>query len=86
MTNLNFLWFDQTEILEQYVFQSDIAPFIGTDVSAGIEYRPILTNNILLVGGVSALVPGTGFRDLYDPLVGGSKTLVAAFIDIAFTY
>jgi len=86
VTNVNFLWFDQTEVLEQYVFQSDIASFIGTDLSAGIEYRPLLNNNILFVGGISALVPGAGFRDLYDPLVGGSRTLVAAFAELALTY
>ena len=25
ISNANFLWFDQTEVLEQFVFQSDIA-------------------------------------------------------------
>ncbi len=86
ITNVNFLWFDQTEVLEQFVFQSNIDPFIGVDLSAGIEHRPLLNNNIIFVGGIAALVPGQGFRDLYDPLVGGVNTLVAAFANLALTY
>ena len=86
ITNVNFLWFNQTEVLEQYVFQESIASFIGTDLSAGIEHRPFLTNNVIAVGGISALVPGAGFRDLYDPLVGASRTLVGAFVELVLTY
>ena len=37
--NVNFLWFEQTEILEQFVFQSDIRNFIGTDLS-GCNRQP----------------------------------------------
>ena len=86
ISNVNWLWFDQTEVLEQFVFQSDIDPFIGVDVSAGIEHRPRLNNNVIFVGGIAALVPGAGFRDLYDPLVGGVDTLVAAFANLVLAY
>lgn len=86
ITNMNFLWFDQTEVLEQFVFQEQVASFIGTDISAGIEYRPILTNNIIAVGGISALVPGSGFRDLFDPMLGAKRTLVGAFVEVVLTY
>lgn len=86
ISNANFLWFNQTEVLETFVFQDNLETFIGTDLSIGAEYRPLLNNNIILVGGVSCLVPGGGFRDLYNPLVGQVNTLVAAFLDIAITY
>src|SRR5690349_9432730 len=33
ISNVNFLWFDQTEPLETLVFQNDVANFIGTDLS-----------------------------------------------------
>ena len=46
ISNVNLLWFEETEVLEQFVFQSDIARFIGTDLSMGLEYRPVLNNNI----------------------------------------
>ena len=38
--NVNFLWFNQTEVLQTFVFQDDIATHIGTDFSLGAEYRP----------------------------------------------
>jgi len=86
INNLNFLWFDQTEVLETFVFQPDIDSFIGVDLSVGAEYRPILHNNIIIVGGFAALFPGQGFKDLYNPLRATADTMVQAFVDVALTY
>jgi len=84
--NANLLWFEQTEILEQFVFQSDIRNFIGVDLSLGAEYRPYLNNNVLLVGGISGLIPGDGFKTLYNPIAGNVDGLFASFLDIILTY
>jgi hypothetical protein len=84
--NVNFLWFNQTEVLRTLVFQEDIATHIGTDLSLGAEYRPRLNNNVLLVGGISCLIPGGGFKDLYQPLVGRVETLVAGFLNATLLY
>jgi hypothetical protein len=84
--NANFLWFNQTEVLRTLVFQEDIGTRIGTDLSLGCEYRPRLNNNILFIGGVSCLIPGGGFRDLYKPLVGDVDTLAAGFVNAVLTY
>lgn len=86
INNMNFLWFDQTEVLETFVFQPDISPFIGVDLSAGMEYRPRLNNNVIITGGVSALVPGEGFHDLYDNLDDNVNTLVAGFMNVVLAY
>lgn len=86
INNVNFLWFDQTEVLEQFVFQPNIDPRIGIDMSTGIEYRPLLNNNIIFVGGLSMLIPGAGFQDLYAPIVGEANTLVAGFGNLVLTY
>jgi hypothetical protein len=87
VNNLNFLWFDQTEVLEQFVFQSDINNFIGADLSTGIEYRPLLNNNIILIGGISGLLPGQGFKDLYNPIVGERNGgFIASFFNAVMTY
>jgi hypothetical protein len=53
ITNANLLWFDQTEVLERFVFQDGIARRIGTDLSLGLEYRPRLSDNMIVAGGVS---------------------------------
>lgn len=84
--NVNFLWFNQTEVLKTFTFQGDIANRIGTDFSLGGEYRPRLNNNFIIVGGASMLLPGGGFRDLYNPLVGKVDVLGAGFINAVVTY
>jgi len=86
ITNINCLWFDETQPLETFVFQSDIHRFIGIDMSAGVEYRPLLNNQVVFLAGLSALAPGQGFRDLYNPLVGGVDTLFAGFVDAVIAY
>ncbi|MBI2478035.1 MAG: hypothetical protein HYV60_05130 [Planctomycetia bacterium] len=84
--NANLLWFEQTEVLEQFVFQSDIRNFIGVDLSLGAEYRPYHNNNVILVGGISGLLPGDGFKDLYNPTAGNVDGLFASFLDLILTY
>ena len=51
-----------------YTFQQKIDDFIGIDLSTGIEYRPLLNNNVLFIAGVSSLVPGDGFRSALQQL------------------
>jgi hypothetical protein len=86
ISNVNFLWFNQTEVLQTFVFQEDIATRIGTDLSLGFEYRPRLNNNIIFTGGISTLIPGGGFSDLYRPLVGKVDTLAAGFVNAVLAY
>jgi len=33
-----------------------------------VQYRPLLTNNIILSAGLGALVPGQGYREIYRTL------------------
>jgi len=86
VSNANLLWFQNTAVLEQFVFQSDIRRFIGTDLSLGLEYRPLLSNNCIVRAGVASLLPGQGFHDLFDPFVGHLGDLVATFVDVTLTY
>ena len=36
---------DETQVLEQFIFQQRVHHSIGTDLSTGFEYRPLLSNN-----------------------------------------
>jgi hypothetical protein len=63
--NYNFLRFMRTEPLEYVLFQSPIHRTIGSDLGLGVEYRPPLSENLVLTGGASMLQPGQGFRDIY---------------------
>jgi hypothetical protein len=90
INNMNFLWFDQTEVLRQFTFQDNVNTRIGTDMSTGIEYRPHLNNNMILTMGFSAFAPGSGFEDLYRELksrdVSNGNELFAGFIELTFTF
>src|SRR4029077_8856079 len=86
ITNANFLWFDNTAVLRQFVYQQNIAQSIGTDLSLGFEYRPFLSNNVIMKFGVSTLIPGQGFHDLFDNLTMPVSPLVAGFMDLTLLY
>jgi hypothetical protein len=79
--NVNFLRFERTEPLEFLLFQSPIHHTIGTDFGLGVEYRPPLSENVVLTAGASALQPGQGFRDMYT-----GRTLFSLFGSVKFTF
>ena len=79
--NANYLRFDRTEPLELILFQRSIDHGIGTDFGVGVEYRPPLTENIVVRGGASALVPGEGFKQIYN-----GQTLFSLFGNVRFQF
>ena len=79
--NSNYLRFDRTEPLELLLFQLPIRHSIGTDFGAGFEYRPPLSENIVLRGGASVLVPGQGFQDISD-----GKVMFSVFANVKFQF
>jgi hypothetical protein len=79
--NVNYLQFMDTEPLELLLFQGGIRHSIGFDYSAGVRYRPPLTENITLTAGAAALTPGAGFRDIYT-----GKVLFSVFTDLRFQF
>jgi hypothetical protein len=86
ITNTNFLWFDQTAPLETFLFQGAIDQFIGADLSLGVEYRPLLNNNVQMLFGLATLIPGQGFRDLYDRLDHSATALVSGFAQVVLAF
>jgi hypothetical protein len=81
VTNASFLRFDDTSSLEYVLGQDGIGKDIGTDLSTGVIWRPLLTDNLIVKSGVSALVPASGFRTIY-----GSGTLYALFTEVIVTW
>jgi hypothetical protein len=86
INNVNFLWFDETAVLEQFLFQEKIHHFIGTDLSSGFEFRPLLSNNVIARLGLASLIPGRGFSDIYSNLAGPTHPILAAFLELTLTY
>jgi hypothetical protein len=90
--NLNYLHFHHTDTLEGLLFQPGIRKSIGLDYGAGVIYRPFLNENTIVAGGVSSLIPGVGFKDIYSSNCAGQgcgakgKVLYSAFVRVKFVY
>ncbi|MBV9088007.1 MAG: hypothetical protein JOY79_11015, partial [Acidobacteriaceae bacterium] len=79
--NVSYLTFGSAEPIKLLLFQPNIHRSIGTDASLGVIYRPPLTENITLTGGISTLLTGQGFQDIYN-----KKALISAFSLLKFTF
>ena len=86
VNNANFLWFDKTAVLEQFLFQTRIDREIGTDLSSGFEYRPYLNNNVIFVAGASTLIPASGFQAIYNFARNGVTPLAALIVEMTLTF
>ncbi|MDA8563745.1 hypothetical protein N9L06_04755 [Mariniblastus sp.] len=100
ISNANYLTFDETNVLEVYTFQDKINREIGTDLSIGCEYRPLLNDNVIFVMGIATLIPDEGLKDLFgsqlpdelqeigvgDELADVTPKLTSAFCELVLTY
>jgi hypothetical protein len=79
--NANYLRFDRTEPLQIVLAQPGIRHSIGTDSGMGVQYRPPLTENIVITAGVSNLLPGAGFEEIFN-----KRVLISGFTTIRLTF
>jgi hypothetical protein len=87
IANMNYLMFDETEVLQAFTFQGDISKEIGLDLSVGFEYRPFHNDNMIMLFGVSSLIPDDGFKDLYNQYNSGdTETLFASFFEMILQF
>lgn len=64
--NANHISFASTEPIKTAVLGNDISPHFGWDLSLGFQWRPLLTDNVIVSAGYAALLPGEGFDDIYQ--------------------
>ncbi|MGZ8850720.1 MAG: hypothetical protein ACXW3E_10425, partial [Thermoanaerobaculia bacterium] len=62
----NYIRLDTTRPIEAVLFQGGLHRHLGEDFSLGLRYRPFLNNNVIVVGGAAAFLPGRGFEDIYE--------------------
>ena len=84
IANLNQLWFANTSSLSALRQQGEIDRGLGTDVSLAIQYRPLFIQNIVLNASAAALIPGKGFKQLYE--TGGSATPYSILANLVLTF
>jgi len=63
--NVNYIWMAETESIRQVLFTNHTSSEIGLDCSLGFQWRPLLTNNVIITAGAGFLVPGEGYKDIY---------------------
>ncbi len=63
--NANYIRFAETNPLETALVMNDIDEEVGFDLSLGFQYRPFLTDNIIISTGFGTLLPGSGYKDIY---------------------
>lgn len=66
--NANYVHFAETNPLETALVQDNISKAIGFDLSVGFQYRPFLTDNVIVSTGFGTLLPGSGYKDIYRTL------------------
>lgn len=81
VVNFNYLQFVHTEPLQLALFQNHIHRGIGADFGTGFIYRPPLSENIVIEGGITGLVPARGLREIYT-----GQTLISSFALIKFVF
>jgi hypothetical protein len=64
--NLSYLRFASTEVLGVLRNQAPPAKEIGWDASAGVQWRPFMSQNLVFNASAAALLPGKGLKQLYD--------------------
>jgi hypothetical protein len=72
----SYLRFLETAPMEALLFQENIRPNIGVEYGGGATYRPPLSENIILIGGVQAMRLGQGLKDIYE-----RNNLFAVFVN-----
>lgn len=97
--NANYIRFVHTDPIKTALLTQRADPEVGWDLSLGFQYRPLLTDNIIVSTGFGVLIPGRGYRDIYktstDPVPGFDRTnragavddfLYSGLIAVTFTY
>ncbi len=97
--NLSYLRFVTTAPIEKALMTGSIRKPIGIDLNFSAFYRPLLTDNIIFLGGIGLLFPRSGFRDIYsnnsEPLASFGNTsptgnlrsmYYSGYLSLALTY
>ena len=82
--NISKLSFMNTSVLGVLRNQAPPSKDLGIDISMGAQYRPFMTQNIVLNVSASALLPGSGLKQLYDENQRGPQYSV--LMNLLLTY
>jgi len=96
--NVNYIRTVDTATTELVLFTNHASNDFGLDCSAGFQWRPLLTDNIIVTAGAGFLIPRWGYKDIYrtntQPVFGYPSPgaghvddfLYSAIATVTFTY
>jgi hypothetical protein len=64
--NVNYIRTVDTAATELVLFTNRASNDFGLDCSAGFQWRPLLTENIIVTAGAGFLIPRWGYKDIYQ--------------------
>lgn len=82
--NANYLWFDNVSSLATLRNQRLTSRDIGLDLSAGLQYRPLFIQNIVLNASLAVLFAGDALRQLYGSAT--DTTQYSALLNAVLTF
>ena len=82
--NISYLRFQDTTVLGVLRNQAPPNRELGWDVSAALQYRPFMTQNLVLNASAAALIPGKGLKQLYDEDQRGPQYSI--LVNLLLTY
>jgi hypothetical protein len=83
--NANHLWFEDTSSLQALRNEGSIPKQIGFDLSAAAIWRPWANQNAVARLSAAALLPGAGFRDLFDN-ANGNRNYYSVLANVVLSY
>ncbi len=84
LSNISHLQFVNTSSLSVLRNQAVSSKALGIDVSVGTQYRPFMSQNIVLNASAAALIPGKGLKQLYDEDKRGPQYSI--LVNLLLTY
>ena len=81
-TGYNHYQFEHTEVLENYLFVEDVPNELGSEIYSSLQWRPLLTNNIIVNVGAAVFFPG----DAYEKIFQTDDVEYSVFMDLIVTY
>ena len=80
--NVNYARFDDTASLQVLTKRAKVSAAIGDELNAGVTYRPLLNEQIILFGGGAVFFPGQGIKDTF----GTDQTVYKALVRVILTF
>jgi len=80
--NYNYVRFDDTSSLRSLLRRSRVSKEIGHELNAGVTYRPLLNEQVILFAGAAVLLPGQGIKDTF----GNDDPVYKAVLRLILTY